>query len=129
MIKIWLDDIRPMPEGYTYWCKTCHEALSLISTLIDFQVVPNSQIGRISFDHDLGEPEPYNGNFVARFIEDMARQRKLPRLTWGVHSDNGPGIQNIMATMRSADRYWDEWELDAVGDHLSKQWKIFMIKQ
>jgi len=106
MIRIWLDDIRPMPEGFTHWCKTAPEAVSLLSTMIDWKVIKNAKVDHISFDHDLGQPEPYNGNYVARFIEQMAHDGELPRLTWEIHSGNPVGRSNIKATMESANLFW-----------------------
>jgi hypothetical protein len=32
MIRIWLDDIREMPKGYTHWCKTPESAIELLKS-------------------------------------------------------------------------------------------------
>lgn len=45
MTKLWVDDLRPAPEGWI-WAKNSNKA---ISALIAF-----SSIDTISFDHDLG---------------------------------------------------------------------------
>ena len=115
MIRIWLDDIRPMPEGFTHWCKRAADIKPLMET---------GEVSHISFDHDLGEGGgQMTGYHAACFIENRAYSRKLPRLTWDIHSANPVGRKNIEVAMRKAEEYWSAWELDDVGDHLSEQWK------
>ena len=46
-MKIWLDDIRPVPEGYV-WCKSVNEAITVIED-------NKNNIGVIDLDHDLGD--------------------------------------------------------------------------
>jgi hypothetical protein len=43
-VKLWLDDVRPAPEGWTH-AKTAHEA---------FLILRNGDVDEASFDHDLG---------------------------------------------------------------------------
>lgn len=100
-IKIWLDDIRPMPSWFTHWCKTPEEAITLLDT---------GNVEEISFDHDLGFPEPRNGHMVAMYIEGLAYFNKIPRLSWRVHSANPVGERNIQLAMISADRFWQRNE-------------------
>lgn len=45
-MKIWLDDIRPAPEGYV-WCKSVNSAKSVIESA-------KEPILLIDCDHDLG---------------------------------------------------------------------------
>jgi len=98
MIRIWLDDIRPMPDDFTHWCKTPQQAIHLLSKV---------DVDHISFDHDLGLTDMNNGDMVAKYIETRAFQGDLPRLTWAIHSANPVGRQNIEASMQSAERFWD----------------------
>ena len=98
-MKIWLDDIRPIPEGYTHWVKTPNEAIELIML---------NETEHISFDHDLGLPEPTNGATVARFIELEAYLGNIHRFTWEIHSANPVGRANIEAAMLSAERFWEK---------------------
>ena len=46
-MKIWLDDIRPAPDGYV-WCRSVNEVIGVISNT-------NDKIELIDCDHDLGE--------------------------------------------------------------------------
>lgn len=43
-MKLWIDDLRPAPEGWL-WAKTPAEALGYLTT---------GNISEVSFDHDLG---------------------------------------------------------------------------
>lgn len=97
MIRIWLDDIREIPEGYTHWCKTPEEAIVLLS---------GGKVSYISFDHDLGLPEPENGNMVAKWIEEKAYSGEILPLNWDIHSANPTGYRNIRDSMLSAERFW-----------------------
>ena len=46
-MKIWLDDIRPAPDGYV-WCRSVNEVIGVINNT-------NDKIELIDCDHDLGE--------------------------------------------------------------------------
>ncbi len=96
-LKIWLDDIREMPEGFDIWVKTELDAILLIG---------KGNVSHISFDHDLGE-NAGNGYNVAACIEHDAYYGKIPQLTWDVHSQNPVGRKNIEACMKSAERFWN----------------------
>jgi len=100
--RIWLDDIREIPDDFNIWCTNCNEALALLES--------GQEIEFISFDHDLGEEEPFNGNLIAKKIEQLAFQGKMRRIGWKIHSANPVGSQNIIQTMQSAERFWDIME-------------------
>lgn len=59
-MKIFLDDIRTCPEGWTL-AKTAHEAIQLLAA---------NKVEQISLDHDLGEDCNGNGNDVLVWIEE-----------------------------------------------------------
>lgn len=96
-IRIWLDDIRPMPEFYTHHCKTATEAIALIQT---------GNVTHISLDHDLGNDNDGTGYHVARYIEERAYRREIPRINWQIHSANPVGRQRMTIAMQSADSYF-----------------------
>lgn len=62
-VKLWIDDLRPAPAGWT-WVKTSADALV---------VVRSGLVQEISFDHDLGGDD--TAMPVARFIEELAYAR------------------------------------------------------
>lgn len=77
-MKIFLDDERPTPEGWTrvYWPD---EAIALLQT---------GNVSEISLDHDLGDDRRGTGYDVLLWIEEavMTRQFKPPKII--VHSAN-----------------------------------------
>lgn len=92
-IKLYLDDLRPTPEGHVC-CRTAEEALVLIEQgIVEF----------ISFDHDLGTEK--TGYDVAKQIEEWVVYGKIPMPRWHVHSANPVGAANITTAMRSAERF------------------------
>lgn len=88
---LWLDDIRPMPDGFDHWSKTAENAIDYIK---------NNRVTYISFDHDLGTAR--TGYDVALFIEQRASKGIKPP-DWSIHSQNPVGAQNIRVCMLSAD--------------------------
>ncbi len=99
-MKLWLDDVRPMPTGFDAHVKTAFDAIVALGS---------GKFTEISFDHDLGDDRPDNtGAGVAKWIEGAAYNGKLQRLKWAVHSDNPPGRKNIEMAMMRAERYWDD---------------------
>lgn len=104
--SIWLDDLRPMRKGFDIWAKTYQEAIKAIDKY---------KITKISFDHDLGPDSKMTvygaereatGNDVAKYIESLSHSGKIGRISWNVHSANSVGEKNIIATMKSAEKYW-----------------------
>jgi len=98
-MKIWLDDIRPMPDGFTHHAKNSSDA-------VEFICMNNYEIEKISFDHDLGGRD--TGYIVACFIERIVREGKMKTFPeWAIHSANPVGKERINAAMRSAQRFYD----------------------
>lgn len=77
MKKVWLDDIRPAPNGWE-WATTADAAIAFLSY---------EEVAEISLDHDLGLNEP-TGLVVARFIAGM----KNPPIV-RIHSMNPVGAK------------------------------------
>lgn len=112
-MKIWLDDIREMPEEYDVWAKTADQAILALQT---------GNVTHMSFDHDLGMEMRPTGKFgimtakedktaksgydVAMWVERMAFMGKLKPFTWKVHSANPVGAKNIERAMFNAERFW-----------------------
>lgn len=106
-VRLWLDDIRPMPAGYTHWCERAGTAINILAT---------GSVAHISLDHDLAE-EHYGstgycdglahvgtGYSVALWIEDAVARGLIDMPTWEVHSMNPSGAAKIRAAMESAER-------------------------
>jgi hypothetical protein len=100
-IFLWLDDERPIPNGYTHHCKTAKEAIELLKT---------GRVVRISLDHDLGMYYNGTGYDVAKFIEEGAINGTLKELGLAVHTQNPVGRKNICAALQNAKKAWANQE-------------------
>ena len=97
-MRIWLDDVRPMPEGYDFWAKTAQEAWQTLVNTMDKDLF-------VSFDHDLGQY--YTGYDLAKMIEHDCFHGLFPyHIGWAIHSANPVGRKNIEQAMGNADKYW-----------------------
>ncbi len=104
-VRVWLDDVREMPEGFDIHVKTAQEAIDLIS---------QNRVVKISFDHDLGTE--LTGYDVAKKIEELAFNSKISQVEWSVHSQNGVGAENIKRAMKKADEYWNRSKLSCYDE-------------
>lgn len=101
-LSIYLDDVRPVPEGFTFYASTVERCKYLMQKFnIEF----------ISFDHDLGMDQ-HGRKRTAMEIVDWIDERvyrgvmKPPRFT--IHSANPVGRRNIERAMnRITERYYE----------------------
>jgi len=101
-MRIWLDDERPIRDGYDLHVKTAAEAIELLKT---------GQVTKISLDHDLGsEDHDKTGYAVAKWIEQAAFHGQLSFIEVNIHSANPVGCRNMQMALNSAKRYWEEKE-------------------
>lgn len=98
-MKLWLDDVRPMPPDYDKHVTCAADAIIELAS---------GKVTKISFDHDLGQDR--TGYDVACAIETGAYDNMIPKLEWEIHSANPVGRKNIEAAMQSAERWWQVWE-------------------
>jgi hypothetical protein len=106
VVRMWVDDERPMPEGWNYHAK--HGGMAI--AIIELAGAKKVKLEAISLDHDLGcnVGDRDEGYGIACRIERDAYYGLLPRLRWTVHSANPAGAARMEAALRSADRFWDE---------------------
>lgn len=101
-MKVWLDDLRPMPEGYDIHVATADAAIAALKT---------KTVTQISLDHDLGDETEINcgtGYDVAKYIEEAAFFKEIPRLEVAIHSANPVGRDKMKRAITRADEYWDK---------------------
>lgn len=95
MIKVYLDDERPTPEGWTrvYWP---NEAIKLLE-------LGNVEI--ISLDHDLGDVQSGTGYDVIVWLEEQVLMHGFipPKIT--VHSANPPARLKMEAGIRNIEKF------------------------
>lgn len=91
-MKIWLDDLRPAPEGWT-WIKTVAEAIHLLET---------ETVEEISLDHDLGdrgEPEQTGYDVTLHMAARAFEGKSVPGLV-RIHSANSVGCERMEGVIR-----------------------------
>ena len=96
-IKVWLDDIRPMPNGYDLHVQTAAEAIDILRT---------NTVECISLDHDLGEAVNGTGYDVAKFIEAGAIEGSVEKIDVLFHSANPVGVGNMRSAIKNALKAW-----------------------
>lgn len=83
-MKIWVDDVRPCPEGY-YWIKSVNDFISIINLYKD-------DIEIIDLDHDAGDFYCDGGDYIK--ILDYLEYQGLS-YCFHIHSMNPVGVQNM----------------------------------
>ena len=106
MAKIWIDDVRPAPEGYI-WCKS---TLNALHTLFKYRF---NEITEINLDHDAGDYAKEGGDFieVLKELERLCHSKqalkqafwttKCKEYTFVLHSANPVGVQNMRAIIQA----------------------------
>lgn len=104
MLKLYLDDVRDAPEGYTLYRPA--------DLSVFYMMVPSADV--ISLDHDLGlDPlgvEYPNGYQVLCVLEGWLHTGKwLPVVLpeFQIHSANPVGIVNMERVIKSMRRFYD----------------------
>src|SRR5574338_972354 len=95
-MKLWLDDVREAPEGWT----RCYTAEDVIDVLIRGW----ENIEEISLDHDLGEGVR-SGYDVVNFIEAHIHSYRVKPPILRIHSANPVGRKNMEAGIASIEKY------------------------
>lgn len=97
MIKVWIDDVRPAPDGYV-WCRSTNGALRFITQNKNY-------IELIDLDHDAGDYADDGGDFI-NVLKELERLSRSPRhkdtydffvhkIKFKLHSMNPVGIENM----------------------------------
>lgn len=88
ILKIWVDDIRPAPEGYI-WLKSVNEVKKYLA---DPHILCNYEIKLIDLDHDAGDYAKDGGDYVRilDYLELVGYNGDLR-----IHSMNAVGVQNM----------------------------------
>ena len=92
-MKLWIDDVRPAPEGYV-WRKSVNEAIDLLSDLINFGI---DDIEVIDIDHDAGDFASDGGDYIKLldWLEETGRNYPIR-----IHSQNPVGVENMRRIIR-----------------------------
>ena len=84
-MKVWIDDIRPIPKGYDVWIKRVDEAIDFISS-------HKNEISLLDLDHDAGDYSCYGGDYIK--ILDWMEEKQI-NIPISIHSKNPCGVRKM----------------------------------
>ena len=91
-MKIWVDDVRPAPDGYI-WCQTVNEAKDTILVLeLHATVHESNRVELIDLAHDAGNFVNEGGDYIRilDWLEETNRNYPIR-----IHSMNPVGRENM----------------------------------
>ena len=94
-VKIWVDDIRPVPMGYE-GTKTVDETIALIEEI----EAEGGEIELLDLDHDLGDYAKYGGDAI-KILDYLAERETFYPVA--IHTANPVGRANME---RIIEHYW-----------------------
>ena len=88
-MKIWVDDVRPAPDGYL-WCKSVNAAIGVIELNEDVGIPGGIEL--IDIDHDAGDYAQFGGDYIKLldWLEETGRNYPIR-----IHSMNPVGVENM----------------------------------
>ena len=91
-MKLWLDDVRPAPEGDWFWAHSVREAKALIDEVEWDEYDDGEEIELIDIDHDAGDYASDGGDYIRLldWLEETGRNYPIR-----IHSANPVGVQNM----------------------------------
>ena len=103
-MKLWVDDVRPAPEGYV-WCKSVNEAKHRIRRSCEEIIANNSNktlvdyytVEIVDIDHDAGDYAQYGGDYIKLldWLEETGYNYPIR-----IHSMNPVGVANMRAIIQ-----------------------------
>lgn len=89
-MKLWIDDVRPAPEGYI-WLKSVSETIVFIINHEE-DLDGNLLIELIDLDHDAGSYCGHGGDYIniLNWLEETGRNYPIH-----IHSMNVVGVENM----------------------------------
>ena len=87
-MKIWIDDVRPAPEGYD-WCKSVNVAKVVIENYLKW----NRKIEILDIDHDAGAYASDGGDYIK--LLDWLEEYDVCYFPIHIHSMNPVGVENM----------------------------------
>lgn len=88
-MKIWVDDVRPMPSGYDIHCQSVNDTIGVIEYIEMKQKV---NIELLDLDHDAGDFRCDGGDYIK--ILDWLEEKNIS-IPIRIHSRNIVGRQNM----------------------------------
>lgn len=86
-MKLWIDDVRPAPDGYIW-----RESVDGAKVSIIYAEKNNIEIELIDLDHDAGDYAKFGGDFI-KILDWMERTGRNYPIR--IHSANPVGVMNM----------------------------------
>ena len=101
-MKLWIDDVRPAPEGYIE-IKSVWSAMGITELIETKGLFGDTEIELIDIDHDAGEYIQYGGDYIKflDWLEETGRSYPIH-----IHSMNPVGVENMRAIIKR--NGWEE---------------------
>ena len=102
-MRIWVDDLRPSPDGYI-WCQSTNAALRLIVSNI-------TDVEEIHLDHDMGDTFGGDAIIILEELERLSVRKSefakaVHNITFKIHTMNPVGRENMRRIIQRND--WRE---------------------
>ena len=94
-VKIWVDDIRPVPEGFE-GTKSVNETIVLIEEIES----EGGEVELLDLDHDLGDYAQFGGDAI-KILDYLAERETYYPIA--IHTANPVGRANME---RMINRFW-----------------------
>ena len=93
-MKLWIDDVRPAPDGYI-WAKSVNDAKANIIAVEVYH--KKDPVELIDIDHDAGDYSCDGGDYIKLldWLEETGRNYPIH-----IHSMNPVGVQNMRTIIR-----------------------------
>lgn len=110
-MKLWIDDLRPAPEGYV-WVKNVFTVKRYCYLYLDYgdDGCPHLTIEEFHLDHDSGEQSIMGGDYI-KFLEWLEEKQYTEDWVidsvFKIHSGNVVGINNMKAIIEH-----NNWRLE-----------------
>lgn len=102
-MKLWIDDVRPAPEGYV-WAKSVHEGKIYCCQHLSPDKVLH--IEAMSLDHDSGDYHSMGGDYIEllKWLEEKQYTENwiIPTI-FQIHSQNPVGRENMRSIIQHND--------------------------
>lgn len=107
IMRIWIDDIRPIPNKDYLWAKSTNEAILLIekceNAIREKGETPNNQNIILDLDHDAGDFYKEGGDYI-RVLDWLEATNRSYAIS--LHTMNSVGRRNMMNIIRK-----NNWKL------------------
>ena len=94
-MKIWVDDIRPMPEDFSGHFRSVDETIKFLRRAMEDDVI--DAIEMMSLDHDAGDYYDQGGDFIKILDWMVEHGVKIPCY---LHTGNPVGRDNMWRLMK-----------------------------